>query len=564
MELPQNKINYIRDEISDFPSRHNMNYPSNNNSRYKFLIKEIAKKLKKRVKLPKCKIFKFHNRYRELILRISNGIKETSKKLNFWEKWEHKNESNNMNKIQKIDTSSFQILKQGNSNTRRKKVSLKISKINMSLIKKSYENKKQSNNEKNILFLNNLEVSNTNFINKFSSFLKNNGIEIGLYNKLPTFKNKDNEYLNFEYEFWIKYINYICMEYKKSLTIDNLVNFIEQFYFWIDKNKNNNINYENFNKEIINKINQIFDSNTINNFLQKHKIKNINTLFEKYKFIYIPNYKEIKIIREPEILTYKNEINFNIISNAISNKKHEIFLKKLSESKNNIISINNDNMNMNNINNMNINMDNNINYNPHMKVIKNYSSNYENSYANAVLQAFSSLGCIRNWIKKLNYISNLLKNIQSSITKELYILFSNLYRGDQVDSTNLISTLENQVREIYNKEIIKDDYHFLKYFLKMLHLENNCPNNPEFNINSYNNQTIENIKNDNRMYNSFCKFFQQTTNSIISQYFYNIEKYFTSCSKCSQIFYYDHKVIITFDIYLLIVTLYHNISKKIK
>ena len=86
----------------------------------------------------------------------------------------------------------------------------------------------------------------------------------------------------------------------------------------------------------------------------------------------------------------------------------------------------------------------------------------------------------------------------------------------------------------------------------MLHLENNYPNNPEFDINSYNNKTIENIKNDNYMYNSFCNFFQQTTNSIISQYFYNIEKYFTSCSKCSQIFYYDHKIIITFDIFIII------------
>ena len=189
------------------------------------------------------------------------------------------------------------------------------------------------------------------------------------------------------------------------------------------------------------------------------------------------------------------------------------------------------------------NMDNNVNYNPHMKIIKNYSSNYENSYANAALQAFLSLDCISNWIKKLNNISNLFKNIQSSTTKELYMLFSNLYRGeDQVDSTNLILTLENQVRELYNKDIIKDDYHFLKYFLKMLHLENNCPNNPKFNISSYSNQTIENMKNDNHMYNSFCKFFQQTTNSIISQCFYNIEKYFTSCSKCNQIFYYDHKV----------------------
>ena len=290
---------------------YNRNAKSNDNSRYKILIKKIAKKLKKRVKLPKCKIFKFHYRYRELILRISRGIKKTAIKLNFWGKWGPKNESNNniMNNIQKIDTSSFQILKQESNNSRRKKISLKISKINMLLIKNSFETKNQSNNENNILFLNNLEISNTNFINEFSDFLDNNGIEIEPNNKLPIFKNKDNEYLNFEYEFWIKYINYICIEYKSSLTIDNLVIFIEQFYIRIDKRKNNNINYDNFNKEIINKINLLFDTNTINNFLQKYKIKNINDLFGKFKLRYNPNYKEIKISNEPESLTLIKLIN---------------------------------------------------------------------------------------------------------------------------------------------------------------------------------------------------------------------------------------------------------------
>ena len=189
---------------------------------------------------------------------ISNGIKEITKKLNFGEISDHKIESNNnnMNKILKNHSSSSQILKQGSDKTRREKISLQP------LITKSYENKNQSN----ILFLNNLEVTNTNFIKQFSVFLKNNGIEISLCDKSPIFKNKENEYLKFEYEFWIKYINYICVEYNRSLTIDNFVNFIEQFYFCIDKNKNNNINYDNFNNEIINKINQLFDPNTINNF----------------------------------------------------------------------------------------------------------------------------------------------------------------------------------------------------------------------------------------------------------------------------------------------------------
>ena len=203
--------------------------------------------------------------------------------------------------------------------------------------------------------------------------------------------------------------------------------------------------------------------------------------------------------------------------------------------------INNNNMIMNNMN-----MNNN---NPPLNIIKNYSSNYESSYDNSVFQGLSSLDCISNWINELNNSSGLMQNNQAIVTKDFYILFSNLFCGNQVDSTNLISTLENQVRAIYNKNMKKDEYHALYYILELLHSENNCPINPNFDINSYNNQkSIENMKNENFMFNSFSNFYQQTTNSLISQYFYNIEKYYTSCFNCGKIFYYDHKVIITFEL----------------
>ena len=355
-----NELNFNIDVLSNLtfgdPSGHsskiindellNMDQTINDNSRYKFLVKKIAMRLKKRVKLPKCKIFKFHYPYRKLILRISNGIKKTAKKLNFWEKWENKIENN---------ANSSKTMEQGRNSSKRN-IKIRLSgmkkndskdslKINISLIKKSIENKNQSNNEKNILFLKNLNISNDNnlFINQFSNFLEKNGIEICSENKLPIFKNNDNKYLISEYEFWIKYINYISMKYKNSLTIYNLVNFIEQFYIWIDKDKNNNINYNRFNNEIINQINLLFDFNTIDNFLLMNKIKNINDLFARYKSIYIPNYKEIKINEECECPTCKNlykekVINFNKKNNRISyasdnSLSYEIPLNKFSESK---------------------------------------------------------------------------------------------------------------------------------------------------------------------------------------------------------------------------------------
>ena len=335
---PSSKI--LNDELL------NMDQSSSDNSRYKFLVKKIAMRLKKRVKLPKCKIFKFHDPYRKLILRISNGIKKTAKNLNFLENWENKNENNaNLSKTVEQGTNSSKKSIKIRLSGMKNKDSKNSFKINISLTKKSKENKNQSNNEKNILFLKNLNASNddNSFINQFSDFLKNNGIEICSENKLPIFKNNDNKYLISQFEFWIKYINYISIKYKSSLTIYNYVNFIEQFYIWIDKNKNNNINYNSFNNEIINKINILFDSNTITNFLLMNKIKNINDLFERYKFIYIPNYKEIKINEDCECPTCKNlykekVINFNKKNNRISyasdnNLSYEIPQNKFSESK---------------------------------------------------------------------------------------------------------------------------------------------------------------------------------------------------------------------------------------
>ena len=542
MELEQDKnknsSNAIQNNINKDESEINLAKAHRNNAKRRITLfnSSILKMKSPEKENPKSKII--NNQLENMDHSSSNKENDNNISMNkSKEIKKNSSEKNNSKRHIKISLS--------NMKNRESKDYLRIK---ISLCQKNIKIKSQSVND-NIKFLEKLKITNDNlFIKDFSSFLEKNGIEIDPYNKLPKFTNKDNEYLKSEYEFWMKYINYISKEYKNSLTIYSFAIFIEQFYRYIEKSKNNNINYENFNKEIINNINQLFDSNIIDIFLQQHEIKNINELFEKYKLKYIPNYKEIKINEDPENLICKKEMNFNIISNSSNNKNHEILQKKLSESKNNIISMNNDNMNMKNKNNMNNNMDNNINSNLPIKIIKHYSSNYENSYANAVLQAFSSLDCISNWINELNNSRNQMQNTQESITKELYILLSNLYSGNQVDSTNLISTLQKKVREIYKKDMKKDEYHFLYYLLNMLHLENNCPNNPKFDINSYRNLTIGNIKNDYYMYNSFCNFFQQTTNSIISQYFFNIEKYFTSCSKCCQIFYYDHKVIITFEL----------------
>jgi hypothetical protein len=184
-----------------------------------------------------------------------------------------------------------------------------------------------------------------------------------------------------------------------------------------------------------------------------------------------------------------------------------------------------------------------------IKAIKNFSLEEEVSYVNAVLQSLSFLDCIKYWINSLKNNNNIMNNMQASLTKEFFMLLSDLYFGKIVDSTNIIFHFRNKSQQIYNKTIKKDAFHFLHYLLELLHLENNCAFNPNFNTQIYENQIYQNKNNDNMVYKLFCNYYKQTTNSTISQYFYNIEKYQINCQICRQtIYFYSYKKIFRFEI----------------
>lgn len=314
-----------------------------NNQKYHFLIKKIAKKLKKRIKFPKCKIFKFYESYRILILRIAKGIKKTAKKLNFWEKWENSITEQDINQIQEIASTACKIIEEGirKKSKDKKKISSsdrdnkKNIKIGLSLFKKSNEKeekiKKQNINindekseiQKQIAFLKNLNPKEDKnvFIQNFTNFLENNDIIILTDTKLPNITNNKNKYLLSQKEFWIKYIIFISMNYKNEISIYNYVNFIEQFYIW-----NNNDIFDDFNKEIKNQINLIFNKNIIKNFLEINKLNNLDALFERYKNIHTNfKYKEVKVNEnECQCPTCRNNgfikkiINYNKKNNEIS------------------------------------------------------------------------------------------------------------------------------------------------------------------------------------------------------------------------------------------------------
>lgn len=211
-------------------------------------------------------------------------------------------------------------------------------------------------------------------------------------------------------------------------------------------------------------------------------------------------------------------------------------------------------------NNNNMNLNNNINgiydnreklcpYNPIINKI-NINNYNDTTFINSVLISFASLKYISIWMHNLdNQRQQILLNNQNSLTKELYILYYNLYKGFDVDSSNFILNYNNKYSTIYKgMKLYEDPYHFLFYLIDLIHLENNFPPNPNFNLNILETQTIDNLRNDDYMFNLFGSFFQQTQNSIISNYFYNIIKNQLVCNLCSKLYFYAYKFILKFDI----------------
>ena len=219
---------------------------------------------------------------------------------------------------------------------------------------------------------------------------------------------------------------------------------------------------------------------------------------------------------------------------------------------NNMSQINNNNNfynNMNLTNNMNIcnnnmnNCNNNMNINQ-MKGIayKNNFNNLDYSYAHCVIQALACLDCFKKWFKQFH--NNSIIGNNQILTKEFFNLLNSLYSGQEGDSSNLINTFNIGAKNILNKEIQKDSYHFLSYFLELIHFENNNP----ININCFYQPTLEQMKNQDYIYNLFGSYFQQTQNSIISQCFYNIEKDKFQCKICPPLYYFTFKKLLYFNV----------------
>ena len=267
------------------PKKENPNKRNDNDkcSNYQLLIKRIAKQLSQRIRLPTCKIIKVYQPYRTLIMRIAEGIKKSAKNFNYWNKWKKdKNKEENIN-IEKKN-------------------------IGISLIKKepNINSKIKFENNENIKTLSDINDSdkNINFIDEFGDFLGKNNIEIIKESKLPSFKNEKNEYLLSNFQFWKKYINFVCIKFREEITFFTFINFIEQFYFW-NKNPNDSMIFKNL---ITQKIGALFETNDVNYFLLKHKYISIDDLFARFKILANNDNKtlEIKIDDDCECSSCRN------------------------------------------------------------------------------------------------------------------------------------------------------------------------------------------------------------------------------------------------------------------
>ena len=182
-----------------------------------------------------------------------------------------------------------------------------------------------------------------------------------------------------------------------------------------------------------------------------------------------------------------------------------------------------------------------------MKGITYFMNNANFSYVHSVLQSISCLDFAKQFLSSNNY--NFFGN-NLYVTKELYALMNNLNNGNDAFSQDIINYYKNRVNMLYNDKPIAfntDPYHFLYFLLEILHYENNRMNG-FYDVKALYCQPLINQQNDDYMYYQFLMFFNQTQNSMFSNYFFNVEKYTTNCMNCGTIYFYGIKKILRFDV----------------
>ena len=295
----------------------------NNDERYKILVKKIATQLRKRIKLPTSKILKIYESYVILIKRIAKALKVSMDKKIKVNKIEEEKTNTIMEKpIEIIEENKIIIKKpesKKNSKSKRKIVH------NMTLLRKSEEEKEMKLNEQNMMSsedknelkqnlnqnqddninLSNIEVTQSNFINDFKKFLDKENIS--LVNGLPEIINQKIKLYLEHNKFWFLIINYIFY-INKELSFYNLLALLDKYFLWCtEKTKDNFALIKNL---VLEYITRNFTTEKINQFLFMNKLTNIEEIFEKYEL-------SIKSEEKANELKQEKIYELNLINNIL-------------------------------------------------------------------------------------------------------------------------------------------------------------------------------------------------------------------------------------------------------
>ena len=160
-----------------------------------------------------------------------------------------------------------------------------------------------------------------------------------------------------------------------------------------------------------------------------------------------------------------------------------------------------------------------------MRGIYNNNSNYNFSYAHAVLQALSCLDCAKKFVYIVDSNNQYNNNNQFQLTSAVSQLFKSLNNGYEGNSSLIIQLFQilyqnNKTKIVSKNALSNDPYHFLFLLLDFLHLENNMAPNPSYDSSILYKQSLQQQQIDDYIYCLFVSFFKQTQNSMICDFFF--------------------------------------------
>ena len=313
----------------------------------------------------------------------------------------------------------------------------------------------ENNNE--MITLSDIEVNNSDFINKFQTFLNQEKIDI--IDDFPVSNNKQNISYMQQSNFWYLFVCYILNQ-NKNLSIYSIIHLLEQYNLWI-QDKNEKIFYL-IKDKIIEYIEKNYQKEIINQFLFMNKFKDLNQIFEKFEIINgkkdkLYDYKQIKI---DNINIINDDKNYQCKCDLCTNDR-ACFQKVYDLNKNNI----------NIVNDTTISID------------KPTPKEYQKI-------------CEDNMIKKINY-NNLLHSNEAIFLEKLPYKNKNNYFSKSKtiieEKTNIehkyISKINNDKNDVLNNSINNSKNNLDKN----IDNENTNGNGNDKNENINNNETMNNI-----------------------------------------------------------------------